>query len=81
MDFEKLSSLSCTVNTWAQFVLEHATTTNEYSFVLKNNQINRDFILSLYKKEFYYLKKNIEDINEKIKELEKFLYENNIYGG
>lgn len=78
MDFEKLSSLSCTVNTWAQFVLEHATTTNEYSYVLKYYQNNCDFILSLYKKEFYYLKKNIEEINEKLKELEKFLNENNI---
>lgn len=81
MDFEKLASLSCSVNTWAQFVLEHATTTNEYSYILKYYLSNRDFILDLYKKEFYYLKKNIEGINEKLKELEQFLNENNINVG
>ena len=78
MDLEKLSSLSCTVNTWASFVLEHAITTNEYSCALKYYPNNRDFLLGLYKKEFHYLKKNIEEINENFKELEKFLNENNI---
>ena len=78
MDFEKLCSLSCSVNTWAEFILEHAATTNEYSYALKYYTDNRDFLLGLYKKKFYYLKKNIEEINEKFKELEKFLNENNI---
>lgn len=81
MDFEKLSSLSCSVNSWAQFVLDHSTTTNEYSYILKYYLTNRDFILDLYKKEFYFLKKNIEELNEKFKELEKFFNENNINVG
>ena len=80
MDFEKLFSLNNTVNTWAGFVLEHATTTNEYSCLMKHYPNNRDFLLRLYKKEFYYLKKNIEGINEKFKELEQFFSENNIEG-
>lgn len=80
IDFEKLCSLSCTINTWSEFVLEHAITINEYSYVLKYYPDNLNFLLRLYKKEFYYLKKNIEEINEKFKELEKFLNENNING-
>lgn len=81
MDFDKLFNLSNTVNTWASFVLEHAVTTTEYSCLLRYyKNRDKDFIFSLYKKEFYYLKKNMQDLILKYEELEKFFNENNING-
>lgn len=90
MDLEKLYSLSCTIRTWSDFVLQHATTTTEYSSLLSHEcsfdkkfcgttQFN--YLLRCYKNQFYYLKNSMEDLILKYKELEKFCNENNINGG
>ena len=81
MDFEKLYDLSCSVNTWTEFVFEHAVAIKKMSCSLSgslNTAIENDIFLRCYKNDYFHFKKNMEDLILKYKELEKFLNENNI---
>lgn len=80
MDYEKLHALSCSVNTWCNFLLENAVITSNFASMLFNKFSNEDDILALYKHEFYFLKKHMQELILKYKELEKFCSENNIKG-
>lgn len=83
MDFEKLYDLSCSVNTWTEFVFEHAVAIKKISCSLSGGfitAIENDSLLRYYKNEYSHFKKNMEDLILKFKELEKFLNENNIEG-
>lgn len=83
MDFEKLYSLSNSVCTWNGFVFEHSIAIAKISCTLSGNcntQTEKNYLLRYYKNEFYYLKKYIDDLILKCKELEKFYNENNIEG-
>lgn len=81
MDFEKLYDLSCSVNTWTEFVFEHAVVIKKISCSLSGDlrtEIENSFLLRYYENEYYHFKKNMDDLILKYKELEKFLNENNI---
>ena len=78
MDFEKLNILSCTFNTWCDFLQENAVITSNFACMLSIGSYDEDFILRLYKNEFFYLKKHMEELIEKYNELENFCNENNI---
>ena len=83
MDFEKLYDLSSSVNTWTEFVFEHAVAIKKISCSLSGGirtAIENDFLLRCYENEYCHFKKNMEDLILKYKELEKFLNENNIRG-
>ena len=84
MDLEKLYDLSCSVNTWTEFVFEHVVAIKKISCSLSGGlrtAIENDFLLRCYENEHRHFKKNMEDLILKYKELEKFLNENNINGG
>lgn len=83
MDFEKLYDLSCSVNIWTEFVFEHSIAIKKISCSLSGclrTAIENDFFWRCYENEYYNLKKNMEDLILKYKELEKFFNENNIEG-
>lgn len=80
MDFEKLYNLSSTVKTWTDFLSDHTVSTTKISCMLYHGVFEKGFVLSCYENEFYYLKKYMEELILKYKELEKFYNENNING-
>lgn len=83
MDLEKLYDLSCSVNTWTEFVFEYAVAIKKISCSLSGGlrTVNENyFLLRCYENEYFHFKKNMEDLILKYKELEKFLKENNIDG-
>lgn len=81
MDFEKLHTLSNALNTWCVFLNENTVITSNFACMLSNGSSQEDYILRLYKNEFYYLKKHMEELIEKYEELENFCNENNINRG
>jgi hypothetical protein len=78
MDFEKLHTLSCTLNTWCVFLHENTVITSNFACMLSNESSNEDYILRLYKNEFYYLKTHMEELIEKYEKLENFCNENRL---
>ncbi len=78
MDYEKLHDLSCSFKTWCNFLLENAVITSNFAYFNKFSK--EDYILSLYKNEFHFLKQHMQELILKYNELEKFLNENNIEG-
>ena len=81
MDFEKLHDLTGSVRTWAYFLLENGITASKIACSLSHGDFENGYVLRCYENEFYSLKKNMEELILKYKELEKFLNENNINGG
>ena len=81
MDFEKLHELSGSVRTWTYFLLESAIAASKIACSLRHGDFERGYVLRSYENEFYYLRKNMRELNEKFKELEKFFNENNINVG
>lgn len=81
MDFEKLHELSSSVRTWTYFLLENAIAASKIACSLRHGEFEHGYVLRCYENEFYNLKKNMEDLILKYKELEKFFNENKINVG